>query len=116
MSRPEIVTTPLGWRSMWIIALFDLPTQTKAQRKRYSTFRASLLNDGFSMMQYSVYKRHCATRDNALLHIERMGRVVPAEGEVRFIQITDRQYGDMKIFRGKKRIDAEDAPAQLEFF
>ena len=56
------------------------------------------------MMQYSVYKRHCATRENATLHIERMGKKIPAEGEVRFIQITDRQFGDMKIFRGKKEL------------
>jgi CRISPR-associated protein Cas2 len=116
MNSLEVVTTPLGWRSMWILALFDLPTKTKAQRKRYTTFRKSLLNDGFSMMQFSVYKRHCATRENASLHIERMGRVIPSEGEVRFIQITDRQFGEMKIFRGKKRIDSEERPAQLEFF
>ena len=68
------------------------------------------------MMQYSVYKRHCATRENATLHIERIGKKIPAEGEVRLIQITDRQFADMKIFRGRKRADAEEAPAQLEFF
>lgn len=112
----HVISTPLGWRSMWIIALFDLPTQTNAQKKRYASFRKALLNDGFSMMQFSVYKRHCATRENAALHTERMGNLVPSEGEVRFIHITDRQFGDMKIYRGKKRVATEESPAQIEFF
>ena len=68
------------------------------------------------MMQYSVYKQHCANRDNATTHIQRMGKLVPPEGEVRFIQITDRQFGDIIIFTGKKRKMPENTPAQLEFF
>ena len=62
MTKKSILTTLLGWRSMWIVVLFDLPTETKAQRKHHAQFRKSLLKDGFSMMQYSVYKRHCANR------------------------------------------------------
>ena len=101
---------------MWIIAFFDLPTATPAQRKQYALFRKHLLHDGFSMMQYSVYKRHCATRDNANTHIDRMAQKIPPEGEVCFLQVTDHQYGDMKIFRGKKATPPENQPAQLEFF
>lgn len=112
-NQPMVLTTPLGWRSMWILTFFDLPTGTKAQRKRYTIFRRNLLEDGFSKMQYSVYKRHCATRDNAQLHIERMARLVPIEGEVRFLQITDKQFGDMRIIEGKKEKAPEQAPAQL---
>ena len=116
MIKTSILTTPLGWRSMWIVVLFDLPTETKAQRRHHAQFRKSLLKDGFSMMQYSVYKRHCANRENTKVHIESIGKLVPSEGEVRFLQITDRQYGDMKIFVGKKREAPEEPPAQLEFF
>lgn len=112
----HVQVTPLGWRTMWIIALFDLPTETKRQRQRYARFRRELLNDGFSMMQYSVYKRHCANKENATVHVQRMGQRVPEEGEVRFLQITDKQYGDMVIFTGKKRKAPEETPAQLEFF
>ena len=111
-----MLLTPLGWRSMWVIALFDLPTETTKHRKAYARFRKALLNDGFSMMQYSVYKRHCANRENAQVHIQRMGKSIPAEGEVRFMQITDRQYGDMQVFVGKKTQGPKNSPAQLEFF
>lgn len=112
----DIVTTPLGWRSMWIIAFFDLPNDTPQRRKRYALFRKHLLNDGFSMMQYSVYTRHCATRENASIHIDRLSRHIPPEGEVCFMQITDNQFANTTIFRGKKHVPPQKAPAQLEFF
>ena len=53
---------------MWLITMFDLPTDTVEARKHYSNFRQSLLKDGFIMMQYSVYIRHCASEENAIVH------------------------------------------------
>ena len=108
--------SPLAWRTMWVLALFDLPTEGKAQRRAYARFRKHLLNDGFTMMQYSVYQRHCASHENAQAHIARMGARLPPEGEVRFITITDRQFELIKTFWGKQRQPAEKSPAQLEFF
>jgi CRISPR-associated protein Cas2 len=114
-ARP-IPVLPWGWRSMWIIAMFDLPTDTPKARKAYATFRKSLLQDGFTMMQYSVYTRHCASIENADVHMNRMGAVVPALGEVRFMTITDRQFGKIRVFTGKKRSNPPPSPAQLELF
>ena len=107
---------PFGWRTMWVIALFDLPTETKLQRKAYARFRKDLLEDGFTMMQYSVYQRHCASSENADVHMQRMGRLVPPEGEVRFLIITDKQYGKIATYWGKNRRPQAAPPAQLEFF
>ena len=45
---------PWSWRSMWVIAMFDLPTDTPAMRRDYTRFRKELLKDGFVMMQYSI--------------------------------------------------------------
>jgi len=101
---------------MWVIAMFDLPTDTPKARKAYTRFRKELLEDGFSMMQYSVYSRHCASIDNAEIHVARMGRKVPGEGEVRFMTITDRQWERIKVFVGKTRSPPARSPAQLEFF
>lgn len=113
---PSLPQLPWGWRSMWVIAMFDLPTDTKAARKAYAQFRKELLNDGFTMMQYSVYHRHCANIDSADLHARRMGAVVPREGEVRFLTITDRQFGRIVTFLGKARQPRAASPSQLEFF
>jgi CRISPR-associated protein Cas2 len=101
---------------MWVIAMFDLPVDTKAARRAYTRFRKDLLEDGFTMMQFSVYIRHCASIDNAEIHAARMGAKVPEKGEVRFMTITDNQFGRIKVFVGKKRTLPAPAPAQLQLF
>ena len=50
---------------MWVIAMFDLPVHTPKARKAYARFRKDLIEDGFTMMQYSIYIRHCASIENA---------------------------------------------------
>ncbi len=101
---------------MWIVVLFDLPTDTKRAKKQYSRFRKSLLEDGFAMMQYSVYYRHCASKENTAVHLDRIRNIVPPDGEVRVCQFTDKQFSRMEVFLGKRRIRTEEAPAQLEMF
>lgn len=101
---------------MWVIAMFDLPVDTKAARRAYTRFRKELLEDGFTMMQFSVYIRHCASIDNAELHATRMGTKVPEKGEVRFLTITDNQFGRIRVYVGKKRENPAAAPAQLQLF
>jgi len=105
-----------GYRCMWLIALFDLPTDTKDARRAYALFRKQLLEDGFAMMQYSVYVRNCPSHENAKVHIRRVKSFLPGDGEVRLILITDKQYERMMIFWGRKRRQPEPAPTQLAFF
>ncbi len=105
-----------GYRYMWVVAMFDLPTDTPRARRQYAQFRKSLLQDGFSMMQYSVYIRHCASRENAAVHLERVESSVPPDGEVRMLTITDKQFERMRVFYGKKFKKPESVPAQLELF
>lgn len=96
--------------------MFDLPTDTKQARRDYALFRKHLLSDGFMMMQYSVYMRHCPSRENAEVHIGRLKAYLPPDGEVRVITITDKQFERMLIFLGKMRKPPEDAPRQLDLF
>ncbi|MDA8231209.1 MAG: CRISPR-associated endonuclease Cas2 [Magnetospirillum sp.] len=114
-ARP-IPQFPWGWRSMWVIAMFDLPTFTPQERKAYARFRKDLIEDGFTMMQYSVYSRHCASIENAEVHAKRMGAKVPAAGEVRFMIITDKQFDRIRVYVGKKRQPAPPSPSQMELF
>ena len=101
---------------MWVVAMFDLPVDTKAARKAYAQFRKTLLKDGFARMQFSVYIRHCASIENAAVHIRRIENAVPDDGEVRIITITDKQFERMRIFWGKRRKAPPPPPAQLELF
>lgn len=105
-----------AYRIMWLFCLFDLPTNTKAQRKRASDFRKFLLEDGFDMMQYSVYKRHCGSAEACEVHIKRIKENLPPEGTVSILKFTDKQFGDIETFIGLKAKKVEKAPSQLEFF
>jgi len=105
-----------GYRLMWVLTMFDLPTDTKQARKEYTQFRKSLLTNGFRQMQYSVYARPCPSRENADVHVGRIEAHLPRDGEVRVLIITDKQFERMRIFWGKKRRATEKPPNQLELF
>lgn len=101
---------------MWVLTMFDLPVDTKKARKAYAEFRKRLLQDGFTMMQFSVYARHCPSEENATVHIQRVERHVPPDGEVRILTLTDKQFERMRIFWGKMRKQVAPPPRQLELF
>jgi len=101
---------------MWVFVFFDLPVVTKIQRRKATQFRKGLGKDGFTMMQYSVYTRHCASRESADVHVRRIKSAVPEEGQVSILLITDKQYGDILNFWGKKSSPLPQGPQQLEIF
>ncbi|MCL4146961.1 UNVERIFIED_CONTAM: hypothetical protein GTU68_060362 [Idotea baltica] len=101
---------------MWLFALFDLPVQTKEQRGKASRFRNSLLREGFTMMQYSMYAIYCVGEEAAEARRRTIRSQIPVEGHVRLLSLTDHQFGKMEVFIGKCSVGPEDAPRQLEFF
>ena len=105
-----------GYRAMWILVMFDLPTDTKKARRDYALFRKNLLKDGFWMLQYSVYARPCPSEENVEVHHGRVRRFLPPDGEVRILLFTDKQFARMQVFHGKMRKPPEEQPEQLEFF
>lgn len=104
------------YRSLWVLVFFDLPTETKRDRKIASTFRKKLLDDGFAMFQFSIYMRFCASRENAEVHTRRVKINLPPKGKVGIMQITDRQFGMMELFYGKTIAEKEQPVQQLELF
>lgn len=87
------------YRVMWILVLFDLPTETKKDKKAYTDFRKNLQKDGFTMFQFSIYVRHCASSENAAVHIKRVKSFLPEYGQVGIICITDKQFGEIELTR-----------------
>lgn len=104
------------YRIMWVLVLFDLPTETKKERKAYADFRKKLLNDGFTMFQFSIYLRHCPSAENAEVHIKRVKQNVPEFGQIGILRITDKQFGEMEIFSNKKQQTLNPPVQQLELF
>lgn len=90
------------YRIMWVLVLFDLPTETKKEKKAYSDFRKNLQRDGFTMFQFSIYVRHCASQENAEVHIKRVKSFLPEHGQIGIMCITDKQFGNIELFYGKK--------------
>lgn len=105
-----------AYRIMWVLVFFDLPTETKVERKIYSNFRKQIMQDGFQMFQFSIYLRHCASAENAEVHIKRVKALLPEKGHVGILCITDKQFGNIEIFYGKKVREAPRVSQQLEMF
>jgi CRISPR-associated protein Cas2 len=105
-----------GLDTVWMVVMFDLPTETKLDRKRYARFRKMLLDDGFMMLQFSVYGRHCPSEENANVHEKRVIMSLPEKGNVRILRVTEKQYARMQTFYGKRPRKTEEPPLQLSFF
>ncbi|MCK6612453.1 MAG: CRISPR-associated endonuclease Cas2 [Bacteroidia bacterium] len=86
------------YRVMWVLVFFDLPTESAAERKIYARFRKDLLCDGFAMFQFSIYLRHCASRENAETHVRRVKELMPEKGHIGILCITDKQFGMIEYF------------------
>lgn len=104
------------YRILWVLVFYDLPTETKKDRQVSGRFRKDLMKDGFGMFQFSIYLRHCSSRENADVHIKRVKKILPPKGHVGIMTITDKQFGMMELFYGKEEKDLPDTPQQLELF
>ena len=89
---------------------------TKKERKAAAKFRKDIMGDGFTMFQFSIYIRHCASRENMEVHMKRVRALLPGYGKVGILGITDKQFGDIQLFYGKKEKAPEAPGQQLELF
>lgn len=105
-----------SYQIMWILVMFDLPTETAFQRRQFGLFRKFLKKDGFTMFQFSIYVRNCASRENAKVHIERVKKNLPPEGKICIITITERQFNEILLFEGVKKTPPKPDAIQLELF
>ena len=86
---------------MWLMVLFDLPVKTSSQRGNAARFRNFLKKDGYMRLQWSVYARVCNGQERVDKHMKRLESELPPKGNIRALQVTDRQYSSMKFLLGK---------------
>lgn len=103
-------------RYMYLLVFFDLPVTTKAERRDASLFRRFLQGDGYDMVQFSVYARICRGREAVETHFRRLSENLPSTGCVRLLQVTEQQYGRMKILVGERKRQEKIAVEQLLLF
>ena len=102
-----------GEKFMRMIVFFDLPTLTKTDRRNANRFRNFLVKDGYTMLQLSVYSRICKGQDNVDKHAKRLKSLIPKEGSVRLLTITEKQYASMEILGGTLKKEEEIGEKQL---
>jgi CRISPR-associated protein Cas2 len=85
---------------MRLLVFFDLPMVTKAEKRAYVQFRRFLLNDGYDMIQWSVYGRILNGADAEKKHLARLTINLPPDGSIRCMTITEKQYAGMRLLVG----------------
>lgn len=100
-------------RIVWMFVFFDLPVGTKPQRRAATRFRNFLKDDGYMMLQWSVYARVCRGDEAAEKHVQRVTKSLPKRGSVRALQVTDKQYARMKLLLGVAGKNEKEAPNQM---
>lgn len=88
-------------RFMRIMVFFDLPVVSITNKRHYIRFRRFLLQDGYTMMQFSIYSRLCNGMDGTNKHLKRIGKNLPPAGSVRSVCLTDTQYARMIHWVGR---------------
>ena len=87
---------------MRMMIFFDLPTDTAKDRRNYNKFRKFLVNEGFIMMQESVYSK--LTLNNSIVNLvrDRINKNKPPKGIVQLMIITEKQYSEIEYIVGEK--------------
>jgi CRISPR-associated protein Cas2 len=105
-----------AYRIMWLLVMFDLPVVTKAERSAANRFRLSLLDMGFSKAQLSVYMRFCTSYSQVSTYCQRVELALPEGGQVNILQFTDKQYGRIMSYQGRKAKPEKKAVQQFDLF
>jgi len=97
---------------MRLIVFFDLPMVTKTEKRAYVQFRRFLLNDGYDMIQWSIYGRLLNGCDAQQKHTKRLVDNLPPAGAIRCMTVTEKQFAGIQLLVGmplfqEKKVTAE---------
>jgi len=108
-----------SFKIMWLMIMFDLPTKTKKDKKRYHWFHGELEKEGYMMLQYSVYGKIFSSPDSAYHGKKRIKNFIDKNlkhGNIRMLMFTDKQFANMEIIIGEQSIEEVHEPKQLLLF
>ncbi|WPC16987.1 CRISPR-associated endonuclease Cas2 [Pediococcus inopinatus] len=94
---------------MRLMVMFDLPVETSKDRRNYRKFRKALLNEGFLMIQYSIYVRVCVDKKSANLMEKRIATFSPPDGLIQTLMVTEKQYNSMIFITGEFKKDVRNS-------
>jgi CRISPR-associated protein Cas2 len=94
-----------AFRIMWLIVMFDLPTRTKKDRKRYRWLSRYLERECYIRLQYSVYVKvfnSVESANHGKKRLKEFLRTNVKKGNVRIMKFTDYQFEKMEVIIGEK--------------
>lgn len=86
---------------MRMLIFFDLPTITQEDRREYRRFRKFLINEGFIMMQESIYSKLLLNTTLVNLMENRLEKNKPKKGLLQSLIITERQFSSINYIVGE---------------
>ena len=96
---------------MRLMIMFDLPTETAADRSDYAKFHRSLVKEGFIMMQQSIYCKLVMNPLAAELAKQRVQHLSPNKGVIQAMIVTEKQYAQIEYLSGgtsTKQVNSTD--------
>jgi|SRR5699024_630407 len=85
---------------MRMIIMFDLPMETSADKRNYRKFRKFLIENGYSMMQYSVYSKIILNRSVLNYQKLKLYENAPPKGNLDTLIVTENQYVNIETIVG----------------
>ena len=92
----------MRFQQLRLLCMFDLPTETKREQKEYRVFRKHLLENGFVMLQYSIYYRSLPNRSALKKYEGLLKQKAPSYGNIRLMYVTENQFQDMFLVTGSR--------------
>lgn len=105
----------MSFRYMRVLVLFDLPTKTSKDIKKYAKFRKFLLKEGFMMLQNSVYCKLVLNQTSANLLSIKVRANAPEVGNILLLSITEKQFNKMEYIIGGKKDDVVNSTDRIVF-
>lgn len=100
---------------MWMMVLFDLPVVESDERKAATDFRNFLLDNGFAMVQYSIYIKLFSGKDACEKYYKLIKNNLPPRGKVDILTITDKQYANIISYSSGEKIEKKQSEQLLLF-
>ncbi len=103
----------MSYRFMRVLVMFDLPVLTNEDKRHYRSFRKTLMQNGFIMMQESVYTRMLLTQSHQKTVLDIIRRNKPPAGLVQVLTVTEKQFSKMEFILGTYNSDVIDSDQRL---
>ncbi len=103
----------MSYRFMRILVFFDLPMESSSDKKWYRSYRKSLIQMGFIMLQKSVYCKLALNLTVVKSVKASLKALAPPNGLVQVLVITEKQYGSMEYVLGENQSEIIDSDQRI---